>query len=147
MFVKLNLSPDIQEEFIEINAKRKTQAISSLTIAISQLISTQQLVGYQNQRRKAISFYQVVRIFTENRQLICQTLTGHYRIRYRLYELKELLPSRLFIQISSSEIVNLSQIKDFSLSKTGIYQVELLDGSQTFTSRRYAQKIRRGLLK
>ena len=147
MFVKLNLSPDIQEEFIEINAKRKTQAISSLTIAISQLISTQQLVGYQNQRRKAISFYQVVRIFTENRQLICQTLTGCYRIRYRLYELKELLPSRLFIQISSSEIVNLSQIKDFSLSKTGIYQVELLDGSQTFTSRRYAQKIRRELLK
>lgn len=147
MFVKLNLSPDIQEEFIEINAKRKTQAISSLTIAVSQLISTQQLIGYQNQRRKAISFYQVVRIFTENRQLICQTLTGYYRIHYRLYELKELLPSRLFIQISSSEIVNLSQIKDFSLSKTGIYQVELLDGSQTFTSRRYAQKIRRGLLK
>lgn len=147
MFVKLNLSPDIQEEFIEINAKRKTQAISSLTIAVSQLISTQQLIGYQNQRRKAISFYQVVRIFTENRQLICQTLTGYYRIRYRLYELKELLPSRLFIQISSSEIVNISQIKDFSLSKTGIYQVELLDGSRTFTSRRYAQKIRRGLLK
>lgn len=55
MFVKLNLSPDIQEEFIEINAKRKTQEISSLTIAISQLISTQQLVGYQNQRRKTMT--------------------------------------------------------------------------------------------
>ncbi|WP_257611965.1 LytTR family DNA-binding domain-containing protein, partial [Oenococcus oeni] len=64
-----------------------------------------------------------------------------------IYEMKTVIPKSLFIQISNSEIVNISQIKNFSLSQTGIYQVNLLNGRKTYTSRRYTQIIRKELLK
>ena len=61
--------------------------------------------------------------------------------------MKEILPPKLFIQLSNSEIVNVTQIKAFSLSSTGSYQVDLSNGRRTYTSRRYAQIIRKELLK
>lgn len=61
--------------------------------------------------------------------------------------MKELLPQKLFIQLSNSEIVNIAQIKEFSLSPAGSYQVDLSNGRKTYTSKRYAQRIRKELLK
>lgn len=69
-----------------------------------------------------------------------------YRIKQRLYEVKLLLPTQLFVQISSSEIVNFSYIQEFALAQNGIYQVILKNGKMTYTSPRYMQKIKKEYL-
>lgn len=47
------------------------------------------------------------------------TLQGEYAIRYRLYELEEVLDKKQFLRISNSEIVNVKKIRDIDLSITG----------------------------
>ena len=103
--------------------------------------------GYQNEKRKVIPLYQIISVHTESKKVLCETKNGTYYIQKRIYEMKEILPQKLFIQLSNSEIVNVTQIKAFSLSSTGSYQVDLSNGRRTYTSRRYAQIIRKELLK
>lgn len=148
MLIRFNLLKECVAPFIAINAKQKTDELITLAGGVlDRLVNDKTVVGYQNGRRKAIPFYQIVSVHTAGKKIVCETETGVYRLKERIYELIELLPAELFIQVSSAEIVSIAQIKDFSLSKTGIYQVNLINGRQTYTSRRYTQKIRRALLK
>lgn len=146
MLVRFKFSELIKEPFIAIHASKRTTELTNLAETISQLVNEQVLIGYQTDRRKIIPLYQIIRVYTENKQVYCETTAAVYRIKQRIYQAKAILPTQLFIQLSSSEIVNFLQIKYFSLSKSGIYQVTLKNGKQTFTSRRYAQKIRKELL-
>ncbi|PUD96134.1 LytTR family transcriptional regulator [Levilactobacillus brevis] len=62
-----------------------------------------------------------------------------------MYQLKQLLPSDLFLQLSSGELVNRQHIRHFSLTPSG--QVLLSTGATTFVSRRCMQQIRKEFLK
>ncbi|MBA1394261.1 LytTR family transcriptional regulator, partial [Lactobacillus sp. XV13L] len=98
------------------------------------------------ERNKIIAYYEIVSINTQGKEVVCETKNGAYRLKKRLYELKKLLPSHLFLQIFSSEIVNFSCIQEFALTRNGIYQVILQSGKTTYTSRRYMQEIRKEYL-
>ncbi|MDV7715911.1 LytTR family transcriptional regulator [Oenococcus oeni] len=147
MLVRFNISELFREPFITINVDRKTDELINMAVAIEEVVNKKKIIGYRGIEQKAISLYQIVSIHTDGKNVVCETKGGIYRIRKRIYEMKTVIPKSLFIQISNSEIVNISQIKNFSLSQTGIYQVNLLNGRKTYTSRRYTQIIRKELLK
>ena len=67
---------------------------------------------------------------------------GEYVLRLRLYEAEERLKQRHFVRISNSEIINLKKARSFDLSFTGTICVTLSDGSSTYVSRRYVNKIK-----
>ena len=91
-------------------------------------------------------FTKLFQFIHKKKEVVCETEQDVYRIKQRLYEVKFLLPTQLFVQISSSEIVNFSYIQEFALAQNGIYQVILKNGKMTYTSRRYMQKIKKEYL-
>lgn len=147
MLIRLNISKLFHNSFITINSNQRTDELNNVAIAIDEVVNKKKVIGYHDNQRKIIPFYQIISVHTDGKNVVCETMEGIYRIHERIYELKTLLPSSLFFQLSNSEIVNISQIKNFGLSQTGIYQVNLLNGRQTYTSRRYTQAIKRELLK
>lgn len=147
MEIKFNISKSFSETSISINSSHKNDNLILAAKAIDNIINQEILIGYQNEKRTVIPLYQIISIHTDNKNIICETQYNTYRLNKRIYEMKELLPSALFLQLSNSEIVNISQIKEFNLTKSGNYQVNLLNGTVTYTSRRYAQLIRKELLK
>ncbi|HBQ43716.1 MAG TPA: LytTR family transcriptional regulator, partial [Lactobacillus acetotolerans] len=56
-----------------------------------------------------------------------------------------ILPKNIFIRISSSEIVNLNQVKQFDLTAAGMFKVMFKNGNSTFASKRYIKKIQEAL--
>lgn len=60
----------------------------------------------------------------------------------KLYELESQLDKRQFIRISKSEIVNIRKIKKLDISHAGTIKVALMDGTETYTSRRNVSKLK-----
>ncbi|MFD1470910.1 LytTR family DNA-binding domain-containing protein [Companilactobacillus mishanensis] len=147
MIINFNIAKKFIEPLITINTDEKTSDMERLAKSIDRISDGWQIQGIQNGRKKQISMYQIIGFHTDGKKVICQTSEGEYRVNKRIYELKDALPDKLFIQISSSEIISIASIKDLELTKSGIYQINLNDGSETYTSRRYMKLLREKLLK
>lgn len=125
MQILFNISKSFSTPFVSINAQHKSNDLTIMATAIDKIINQESVIGYQDERRKVIPFYQIVSIHTDNKKVFCETKNDMFHIKKRIYEMKKVLPKTLFVQLSNSEIVNISQIKEFSLSQTGSYQVGL----------------------
>ena len=89
----------------------------------------------------------IVMISKNGRYLTVRTVNGEFVLSEPLYKIEGKLDPTWFMKISQSEIVNLKYVKKWSFSGGGIIKIELVDGIQSFTSRRYASKIRETLRK
>ena len=66
-----------------------------------------------------------------------------FKLKYRLYQLEEILNQSEFVRISNSTIINLNYVKNFETSINGLINVNLLDGTKEYVSRRYIKKIKK----
>ncbi len=137
------------EPLITIQAPRQDAQLEALTTTVAQATEAVTLVGYRQQRVKRIPSYLIKRCYSANKKLYCEVVDEDepYELHQPLYQVVQLLPVTLFLQISQAEIVRIASIKNFSLTKTGTYQVNLTDGTTTYASRRYTQRLRKEFLK
>lgn len=147
MNILFNIAQRFAEPIITINAQEKTPDLLTLAISIDRLVNQTTLIGYHQEQRIVVPLYKVIRFYTQSKGVMCETADGVYRMRERLYELRDRLSESSFIAISNSEIVSKTAIESFSLTKQGSYQVHLVTGDTTYTSRRYVKHIREAFLK
>lgn len=147
MEIKINISPKFKIPFISINSDRDNQELQDLSQQISRLTDNFTIIGYKDNIENPLSLYQISSFHTAGKKVVCESSEGVFQIRKRIYELINILPEDSFIQISSSEIISIAHIKNLSLTKSGIYQINLINGTSTYTSRRYMTKLRRRFLK
>ncbi|CAM3097001.1 LytTr DNA-binding domain-containing protein [Lactobacillus bombicola] len=146
MLVNQKIDPQAVDLSVTVNTPQIDNNSTTLQDNLSYFVNEQNLIGYQNGRQKVIALYDVISIHTQDKKVICETNQGNYRLKKRLYEIKSILPQRVFIQVSSSEIVNFSCIQEFALTRNGIYQIIFKNGHTTYSSRRYMQKIKKEFL-
>ena len=85
----------------------------------------------------------LVRIYGERQRVYCETMSGRFLLRERLYELEARLDSRLFVRISNSEIVNSRHILRLDASLTGTICLHMRGGAKAYASRRYVPGLRK----
>ncbi|CAH1856146.1 LytTR family DNA-binding domain-containing protein [Convivina intestini] len=132
-----------QKTIITYRASEDGQATQELFEDLKDLVDRQKIRIEQDGSYHYLPVQKIKRIYTENKLVYCETATERYRLKERLYQLRAILPEHRFLQISNSEIINRAYLKQFDLSKTGMYQVIFTDGQMTYASRRYMQAIKR----
>lgn len=79
---------------------------------------------------------------TENDNVYAHTKDALYRVKQRLYELEELLPSS-FMRISKSAIINVRQIASVQWNLTSTSLIQFFDThKKIYVSRHYAKPLR-----
>ncbi len=116
--------------------------VKQLSPEASQDISSQILSGSKDEKVEVLEQDDLIRIYANNGKVYALTTNGEYVLRLRLYEIEERLDSHRFVRISNSEIINLKKVAHFDLSFTGTIGVKLSDGTATYVSRRYVNKIK-----
>lgn len=147
MKLKLNINPKFKIPLISINANKKSESIDQLFNDIQKLNNPLRLLGKRENKTKEIYLYQIIRFFTLDKKVVCETKEDTYVVNKRIYELENELPYKLFIRISSSEIVSIKFIKDLEFTKNGSYKINLINNEYTYSSRRYIKKLKERLLK
>jgi DNA-binding LytR/AlgR family response regulator len=90
---------------------------------------------------------ELLRIYSLDKKvyLECESEEEPLLLKMRLYEFEELAERcgwTDFIRISNTDIVNLSKVKKFDMSLSGVIKVNYGDGKVAIVSRRYMNKIK-----
>ena len=141
MKVLVNISKQVKEEEVRIQAKRLTPQLQDLIEQAERLGQTEHLLAKKEGQIYRLPFKEILRLNIENRKLLVWTQKDCYRSSLRLYQVKQILDQR-FLQISQSEIVQIDKIDHLKLLANGFIELTLVDGSKAFSSRRYLDKIK-----
>lgn len=110
MKVRLEIVEGTAEEEVVIRCRQINEQIQRLQKMISEeLPGGLQMTFYKGSQEFYFPLKNITFFETEENSVYAHTRNDTYRIRYRLYELEELLP-RSFVRVSKSAIVNVGQI-------------------------------------
>lgn len=142
MKYKLIIDKNAQEEITAV-----VHSPSSLTQQIEDLVrnfcGTDSIMGYRDDEMRKLSFEQIDCITIIDRKVIAVDNSGnHYRIRDKLRDLENILPS-YFIRINKSALANEHRILRFDAVFSGGVDAVFQCGYREYVSRRCFAEIRR----
>lgn len=147
MKIIIQLDENIENEEIIIKCKELTNEVKEIQKIISQILSKrEQIIFYKNDSEYYISLKEILFFETEGDKVFGHTRDQMYEIKYRLYELEEILPDD-FIRVSKSTILNVGPVKSIDRNITSSSTVSF-NGShkKTYVSRYYYKDFRKRLM-
>ena len=136
--VDVKVNPCVEDVEVLITAEKKTQFVNDLVEVIwdfdKHTVTT--LTGYIDNRAYIIKVADILRIFALNQKVYIQTANAEFLIKYRLYEIEDVLRKQKF---------NIRKIADIDLSIIGRVCIRLSGNICVYVSRRYIPKIKKSL--
>ena len=140
--INTNISSEFEETSITINAPELSNEVQNLITSISNINTTpNQIVASKDNEIYFIDLEKVICFFSKEKYNYVKIEEGTYKIKYKLYELEDMLKSKDFIRISNSCIINIKQVKCFDTSILGTVLVKLKDHTQEAVSKRRVGQI------
>lgn len=110
MKIKIELDEQLQEGEIIIRANSLNQKVLDIQKTLYDLSKYQQtIVFYQGDRSYYLPLEDILFFETDGKEILAHTIDQMYTIKYRLYELEEILPG-YFMRVSKSTILNIKRI-------------------------------------
>lgn len=144
MKIEVKIDEHAKETRVIILTPRMDESVSELMKRISGE-RPQVIAGFAEDTVALLDQEEIYRVYAGGGKVYCETQSGTWNLRMRLYEIEERLEKSRFVRISNSEIINLKRVKGFDLSLSGTIRVSLTNGAVTYVSRRYVSKIKQVL--
>ncbi len=145
MKVEVQIDPNLDELVVILRVPGPTEEAEALAARLRGEPVPQPFTVYTEREALRVSRSMVLRFFAEDKGVLCQTGTGVFTVRQRLYELEEALAGTKFVRVSNSEIVNLDRVAGLDLTLAGTIKMTLEGGTVCWVSRRYVKKIKSAL--
>ena len=145
MKVEVQIDPGLDEPVIVLRAPGPAEEAEALAEKLRAMDLPRPFTVYQEREPVRVGRSAVLRVFSEDKGVFCQTDQGVYTVRQRLYELEEELQGTRFVRVSNSEIVNLDRVTALDLTLSGTIKMTLAGGTVCWVSRRYVKKIKQAL--
>lgn len=140
--INANVSNEFKEVSIIINTPEMSDEIQKLIKYISNINNTpSQIIANKNNKIYFIDLDKIICFFSKDKYNYVRTIEDTYKIKYKLYELEEILNQKDFIRISNSCIINMNQVICFDTSILSTVTVKLKDNTQETVSKRNLTKI------
>ena len=144
MKVRIEIEDNLIEDEVIIRCSEITNNIQRVQTAISNVTSTMQKIAcFKENVEVYLPLEQILFFETNDNSVDVHTTNDVYGIKYRLYELEEVLPQD-FIRISKSTIVNSAHIFSITRNLTASSLVQFHNThKQVYVSRYYYQDLRK----
>ncbi|MBP5603901.1 MAG: LytTR family transcriptional regulator [Treponema sp.] len=139
-----------EKPFCVIHTSKETDGIKAVAEKISMMDENglnAAVSGWDGDYCIQVKQNELLRIYSLDKKvyLECESEEEPLLLKMRLYEFEELAERcgwTDFIRISNTDIVNLSKVKKFDMSLSGVIKVNYGDGKVAIVSRRYMNKIK-----
>lgn len=116
MKIRIEMEENLEEEEVIIRCNQMNKTVQKIQQEIWKITaSTKKLSFFKENNEYYLSLDTILFFETSENRINAHTIDDIYQIKYRLYELEEMLPSN-FLRISKSSIVNVDKI--FSINRT-----------------------------
>lgn len=143
MKVLLEIDKNITEDQIIIKCSEMNNEIVNIQKAISEISSAKSsIIFYKDDKEYYLNIDEILFFETEGNIIYGHTLNEVYKVKYKLYELLEILPSN-FMKISKSSIINIDKIFsiDYNITSSSLIQFQK-SHKQVYASRLYSKELR-----
>lgn len=144
MEVEIKIDKTLKAPKTVIFTNEITEEIHALAAKLSGKV-LKNLIGYKDSELILLNLEDIINIYAQGGKVYARTKAETALLKYRLYELENILDDTSFLRISNSEIANFKKVKSLDMSISGILSLKFKDGEKTFVSRRYVEKIKKFL--
>ncbi len=147
MKIRIEREEGLAEDEVVIRCRSLTDEIIRVQNAVSAAVAAKQnLVLYKADTEYYVPLTDILFFETEQNGINAHTRDNVYQVKYRLYELEEILPAN-FLRISKSAIINAGEVYSLSKSNLSTTSVAAFYGShkQVFVSRLYVKLLKEKL--
>lgn len=141
MKVLLDVDRKHEETSVTIQCSEMDDSIKDILSYLNER-KTEFIVGRNGEQQHILKPNSVHHFHTEGDTVIATTSRGAFKVKEKLYELEEILPSSKFIRLSKSMIANLYEISYFEPSFNGTLAVHFKSGGKEYASRHYVGRIK-----
>lgn len=142
--MKFNLIIDkVKEEEVTVTVHERSALTEQIEALVMQHTGTDRITAYAGDEMKQLSFSDIECITVlDGKTYAIDVENKRYRLKQRLYELEELLPT-FFIRINKSTLANEKKIQRFAASFSGAVDAVFQCGYREYVSRRCFTEIKR----
>ena len=144
MKVSLNIDTDFKETKVFIETPTLDDSVQEVLDFIKGR-DTEFLVGKVDEMQHILKPQDIHYFHTENESVLAVNASSSFKLKEKLYELEEILPSTKFIRLSKSVIANLHELSRFEASFNGTLCVYFKSGVKEYVSRTYVSAIKEAL--
>lgn len=145
MKVRIEIDETLEDDEVIIRCKELNNTVQKVQQSISNITSYTKLVFYKNDIEYYLQLNQILFFETSENSVTAHTDKDVYKIKYRLYELEEILP-KYFVRVSKSTILNVNQVYsiDKNITSSSIIQFSK-SYKQVYVSRNYYKILKQRL--
>ena len=142
--MRFNLIIDkVKEEEVTVTVHERSALTEQIEALVMQHTGTDRITAYAGDEMKQLSFSDIECITVlDGKTYAIDVENKRYRLKQRLYELEELLPT-FFIRINKSTLANEKKIQRFAASFSGTVDAVFQCGYREHVSRRCFAQIKR----
>ncbi|SCG99746.1 MULTISPECIES: LytTR family DNA-binding domain-containing protein [unclassified Romboutsia] len=147
MKIRIEIDEKIKEDEVIIKCSKLTDEINKIQGMLKEIISKKSsMVFYKDNIEYFISLEEILFFETEASIIFAHTVNDVYQVKYKLYELEEILPNN-FMRVSKSTILNVDYIYSITRNLTASSIVEFQHThKKVYVSRNYYKPLKFKLL-
>ncbi|HEY5561366.1 MAG TPA: LytTR family DNA-binding domain-containing protein [Clostridiaceae bacterium] len=144
--IRIEIINDLAEDEVIICCSRVDETIQKIHhYVLEQSLSKAKIIFYKKNHEFYFPFEDVLFFETEDEHIYAHTANDAYRVKYRLYELENILP-RYFVRVAKSAIVNIMQIYSVTRNLTASSRISFIDSHKhVYVSRSYYRELQQRL--
>lgn len=141
--IRIETIDDIGEDEVIIRCGRVDDTVQKIHRFILELSSSDAKITYFKKNQEYYFPVDDVLFFeTDAEHIYAHTVNDSYRIKYRLYELEDILP-RYFVRSAKSTIINIKKVYSIERNITASSLVSFINShKQVYVSRYYYKQLR-----
>jgi len=143
MKIRIEIDQDIGEEEVVIRCRHFDEKMRQLQNVIADTVSQeQQILFYNNEKEYYFPVKQILFFETGENGIQAHTRDEVFQVRYRLYELEQMLPA-VFLRVSKSTILNVEKVYSITRNLTASSVVEFQKThKKVYVSRNYYKQLK-----
>ena len=146
MKVRIETAEDLQEDEIVIKCKKITQSIKKLSETIlSGNLAAPKITFYKKSEEHYLPLQEILFFETSKENVCAHTAADTFKVKFRLYELEDILP-HFFVRVSKSTIINITGVLsiDKNLASASLVRFQK-SYKQVYASRFYYKNLKQRL--
>lgn len=145
---------EVEETEVELHCRELNDKVNKLYTHITSFENEikpglpKMLPAYKGNIMSLVNPESIILFYSSSKKIYIKTAVDSYEIKQRLYEIEQMVENShefKFIRVSNSDIVNFDKVENLDMNLNGTVKINFKDGSDTFISRRYTNRVMKQL--
>lgn len=144
--VETNISKEHKSIKVLVTAPELNEDVQNILKNLSTVCENKNIiVATKNNEIFLLKAIDILYFYSDEKYIYAKTKEESYRVKHKMYELEECLPTNKYIRISSAYIINIDRTVSFDMGQIGSLYAKMEDGKKLEVSKRRIKEVKKFL--